>query len=89
MNMKPANSAEQVGIDPSVIDRVPVQIEAIVGVAEIAIGDLAAMKPGDSFRLDTSIADPVELRVNGAVVALGELVTIDGHFGVRIRAIAR
>ena len=89
MTTKSANDAVQVGINPTVIDKVPVRVEAILGIADVVVADLSKLQPGDTFTLDSRISDPVELRVNGSVIAFGELVTIDGFFGVRIGSIAK
>lgn len=84
-----SNSARQDGVAQSVIDALPVTVEAVLGVAKVTVGDLARMNSGDSFTLDSRLGDPVELRVNGTVVACGELVSVGDNFGVRIQTIAR
>jgi flagellar motor switch protein FliN/FliY len=37
--------------------------------------------------LDRTVAEPVEIIVNNAVIAQGEVVVVDGNFGVRITQI--
>lgn len=76
-------------IDPSILDAVPVSVEAYLGFASISVGELSRLRPGDVFALDQALGDPVELRLNGAAVAYGELVTKGDNFAVRITAIAR
>lgn len=72
----------------SVIDGLPVTVEAILGVARISVGELGALKPGDNLTLDASLGDPVELRLNGTAIATGELVSVGDNFAVRILEIA-
>jgi hypothetical protein len=41
----------------------PIQIEVVLGDAELTLGDLAALAPGDVIRLDTRMSDPLAVRV--------------------------
>ena len=43
--------------------------------------------PKESFDLGRPLADAVRVRANGALVALGELVEIDGRLGVALTRI--
>jgi flagellar motor switch protein FliN/FliY len=81
-------SAAQQGVHHSVIDGLPVAVEAILGVAKVKVGELSRLAPGDVFTLDALLGDPVELRLNGITIAHGELVSMDDRFAVRIRALA-
>ena len=76
------------GVSRSIIDNLPVTIEAILGVAEVRVGDLNRLAEGDTFTLDRLLGDAVELRLNGAVVAYGELVSVGDTFAVRIQSVA-
>jgi flagellar motor switch/type III secretory pathway protein FliN len=53
--------------------RIPVTAEQVV-----------ALKVGQVVDLNRVPGEPVELSVNGKVVARGELVEVEGHLGVRI-----
>lgn len=77
------------GVKSTVLDALPVSVEAILGVARIPIGELTRLSPGDVFTLDSLLGDPVELRLNGETIAFGELVSHEDNFAVRIQAIAR
>lgn len=77
------------GIVRTVIDDLEVTVEAILGVARLSIGELEALKTGDSMTLDALLGDPVELRLNGTVIAAGELVSVGDNFAVRITALAK
>ena len=73
----------------TVIDSLPVTLEAIIGVATISVGELSALAPDDTFALDSLLGDAVELRLNGQVVAFGELVSLGDNFAVRIQSVAK
>ncbi len=77
------------GIKRSLIDNLPVTVDAVLGAATISVGELGALTPGDTFPLDATLADAVELRLNGEIIAYGELVSVGEHFAVRIGAIAK
>ena len=77
------------GIDPELIAGVEVKLEAYLGAASMTVSDLMALEAGDTVPLDAELNRDVEIRLNGVAVARGELVTVDGKFGVRILEIAR
>jgi flagellar motor switch protein FliN/FliY len=54
------------------------------GRAELALKDLAMLAPGAVIDLGRSPDDPVEVLVSNQVVARGEVVTVNGSYGVRI-----
>ena len=80
---------DQDGITRSVIDDLPVSVEAVLGITDVTVGALTRLKSGDTFSLDSRLGDPVQLRVNGTIVAYGELVAVADNFAVRIHQIAR
>jgi flagellar motor switch protein FliN/FliY len=60
------------------------RLEVCVGEVELTVGELLAARENEVIALDAAIDEPVELRLNGSVVARGQLVAIDGKFGFRI-----
>lgn len=83
---KKANSSARVS--QSVLDGLPVTVEAVLGVAQVRVGELAKLAKGDSFTLDRKLADAVELKLNGVTIAYGEIVAVGDNFGIRIQEIA-
>ncbi len=51
---------------------------------QIELKRLLALEPGRTISLARDPEDPVDLVVNGSVVASGELVVVDGRFGFRV-----
>lgn len=74
-------------INSKLVEHVSMKVEAFIGDAELTIAELSAFKPGEVVALDASLNQSVELRVNGIVVAQGELVAVEDKFGVRITAV--
>ncbi len=54
------------------------------GQTQMALAALVQIGPGSVINLDRSPVDPVEVLVNGKVIARGEVVSVAGHYGVRI-----
>jgi len=70
------------GIDRMLALEVPVSV--CFGEREIAIRDLAALAPGSILELDRDASAPVDLMVNGQVVARGALLVVDEHYALRV-----
>ncbi|MFP5473130.1 MAG: FliM/FliN family flagellar motor switch protein [Gammaproteobacteria bacterium] len=59
-------------------------LQVMVGEATISVGELLGAKEHQVLTLDREVDAPVDLTIEGKVVARGQLVAVDGHFGVRI-----
>ncbi len=66
---------------------IPLSVEVVVGSTVIQIRDLLNMGPGSVFELDRETTEPVDIKVNGKLIAKGELVVVGEKFGVRITEI--
>lgn len=75
-------------LSSAISESVDVRIDTFVGDTAISIAKLNKLKNGDILPLDASLADLVELRVNGIHIAMGELVAVGDKFGVRITKIS-
>ena len=63
---------------------VPVRVTVEVGRRQLPLSELARLAPGSLVVLDRQAHEPADILVNGRVVAHGEIVTIDGAYGVRV-----
>lgn len=63
------------------------RLEVSVGGKELPIGELLAMSEGDVIELDADLNAPVELRLQGHPIALGQLVAVDGRFAFRVTSL--
>lgn len=75
------------GVDLSLIAGVSMEVSVRLGTAQVPLRDLLAIGPGSVIELDRATDSPVEVLVNGTVVAFGEIVVVDGEFAVRILAL--
>jgi flagellar motor switch protein FliN len=58
------------------------------GCREMPLSEILDLGPGDVVQLDRHIADPVDLIVGDKIVARGEVVLVNGNFGLRITEVA-
>jgi flagellar motor switch protein FliN len=63
---------------------VPVQVVAVLGKKTITMKDLFQMELGQVIDMGVPLSTTVDLVANGKLIAKGELVEIDGKFGVKI-----
>ena len=59
-------------------------LSVCVGSAVMTVGDLLKAKKDQVIRLDSGVDEPVDLLLEGKIVARGQLVAIGDRFGVRI-----
>jgi flagellar motor switch protein FliN/FliY len=65
--------------------RLPVSV--LLGHTSISIREVLKLTPGSVIELDRKIGDYVEIVVHGTVVARGEIVSVGGNYGVRIKEV--
>ncbi|TFY97074.1 FliM/FliN family flagellar motor switch protein [Ramlibacter humi] len=63
---------------------VKVQLQVCVGRAQMSVGQLLGAREHEVLVLDREVEQPVDLLLEGRVVARGQLVAVDGRFGVRV-----
>ena len=54
------------------------------GGRQMLLHDVLELAPGSVLELDRHIDDPVELLVGGKIVACGDVVVVDGNYGLRV-----
>jgi type III secretion system YscQ/HrcQ family protein len=79
-----ANKAE--GSD--LLADIPLQLAVELSRVPVTADEVVALKVGQVIELHRSPGEPVELSVNGKVVARGELVEVEGQLGVRVLSLA-
>jgi flagellar motor switch protein FliN len=67
-----------------------VELEASLrfGSCEMSLNEVLELGPGDVVELDRHVADPVDLLVGDKIVARGEVVLVNGSFGLRVLEVA-
>jgi len=65
--------------------KIPIAVE--VGSTQMSLDDVLKLVPGSVVALDKKAEEAVDLRVNGKLVARGEVVLVDDSYGLRITQI--
>ncbi|WP_094547414.1 flagellar motor switch phosphatase FliY [Petroclostridium xylanilyticum] len=68
----------------SLIMDVPLEVTVELGRTQRLIKDILEFVPGSIIELDKLAGEPIDILVNGKIIAKGEVVVIDESFGVRI-----
>lgn len=63
----------------------PVTVDVVVGSARPTVTELLGLDEGSMLALDRGVEDPVDLCVDGRVIARGELVELDDGAGIGVR----
>jgi flagellar motor switch protein FliN len=84
---EPANASR---LSPGLELLLDVELEASLrfGSREMPLGEILDLGPGDVVELDRHVADPVDLIVGDKIVARGEVVLVNGNFGLRVTEVA-
>ena len=82
---KPGNGPVSLdGPNLDVILDIPVSISMEVGSTEISIRNLLQLNQGSVVELDRLAGEPLDVLVNGTLIAHGEVVVVNEKFGIRL-----
>lgn len=63
---------------------IPVTLSVVIGKTKISIRNLLQLNQGSVVELDRLAGEPLDVLVNGTLVAHGEVVVINEKFGIRL-----
>lgn len=69
------------------VQDVKVRLTISVGGAQMTVGELFALKEGATLELDKATSDPIDVLLDGKLVARGQLMVSGENFAVRITEI--
>lgn len=70
--------------DSNRLNDIKIVVSAELGRTDVPIQDLLMLGPGSVLELERSIDSPIELVTQGVPLAKGEVVVVNGCFGIRI-----
>ncbi|MFY8272890.1 flagellar motor switch protein FliN [Pseudoalteromonas sp. SSDWG2] len=79
---KPVTAEEKRKLD-TILD-IPVTISMEVGRSKINIRNLLQLNQGSVVELDRVAGEPLDVLVNGTLIAHGEVVVVNDKFGIRL-----
>lgn len=80
----PAAPAAAAGNDINMILDIPVQLTVELGRTRIPIKNILQLAQGSVVELDAMAGEPMDVLVNGFLIAQGEVVVVNDKFGIRL-----
>ncbi len=85
-NLKPdapdAGANRELNLD--VVLDIPVTLSMEVGRSRISIRNLLQLNQGSVLELERAVSEPLDVFVNGTLIAHGEVVVVNEKFGIRL-----
>ena len=80
-----SEDADQVNLD--LVMDIDLSVVVEIGRTKKLVKEIVALRQGSIVELDKQAGEPVDIMVNGKLIARGDVVVIDDNFGVRITEI--
>ena len=80
--------ANALGERLDLVEHVSVKLDIVVGQTSLPIDKLFALSSGDLLPLNTPVDAPIDVVLNGKVIARGELVAVGDKFGINVTEIS-
>jgi flagellar motor switch protein FliN/FliY len=85
----PLPGAVAVSAELGMIQNLKVRVRVVAGEASLTVAELMALREDEVLKLDRPVDDPVDVVVDGQVVARGRLVAVGDEFGVQVTELGR
>ena len=75
---------------PKAIDAlagVEMEVTIEIGRTRLPVGELLRLQPGQVVELDREVGSPLDMYINGTLLARGEIVILDDQFGFRVTSV--
>ena len=83
-NFTPTGAPNSAGNDINMILDIPVQLTVELGRTRIPIKHILQLAQGSVVELDAMAGEPMDVLVNGYLIAQGEVVVVNDKFGIRL-----
>jgi flagellar motor switch protein FliN/FliY len=83
-SLQASSSAQSGDVNMEVILDIPVTIAMEIGRTKLSIRNLLQLNQGSVVELDRMAGEPMDVLVNGTLVAHGEVVVVNEKFGIRL-----
>ncbi|MCS7166750.1 MAG: flagellar motor switch protein FliN [Gemmatales bacterium] len=80
----PPHSQNETSVPLERLHQLSVSVTAELGRTRLPLREILRLGPGSVIALDREVSQPVDLRVNGVLIARGEIVVVEDRFAVRI-----
>jgi flagellar motor switch protein FliN/FliY len=82
--------AQSSAANSSIIMDIPVDVQIVLGSAEMAVSELMALQKGSTVALNRRVGEAVDVVVNGRKIACGEITVLESdpsRFGIKLTQI--
>ena len=83
-NLEDNSSGSSEDINMDVILDIPVKLSMEIGRTSVNIRSLLQLNQGSVIELDRMAGEPLDVLVNGTLIAHGEVVVVNEKFGIRL-----
>ena len=66
---------------------VPLEVTAVLGTANMKVSQLLKMGRGAVVQLERTVGEDIEIKVNGNLIARGEVVVVEDHLAITMTKI--
>jgi len=80
----PVSEEDESSVELDMILDIPVTISMEIGRTQISIRNLLKLNQGSVVELDRLAGEPLDVLVNGTLIAHGEVVVVNEKFGIRL-----
>jgi flagellar motor switch protein FliN/FliY len=85
MTIEEANS----DIKLEAIYDIPVQVSVVLGRTSMPISEILKLNRGAVIELDRNVGEPIDVYVNGKLVAKGEIIIVENRIGITLTDVIR
>ncbi|WP_274425750.1 flagellar motor switch protein FliN [Chelativorans sp. YIM 93263] len=92
LHEEPETGPVTAGENSELVMGIPVEVQIVLGSAEMPVSELMALRKGSTVSLDRRVGEPVDIVVNGRRIARGEITLLQddpNRFGVRLTEISK
>jgi len=83
--LTPTSVGKQLELD--IFKNIPITVSVELGRAQISLKEMYELTEGSIIELERLVGEPLDLVVNGQIIAHGEVVAIDNNYGLRVTQI--
>ena len=82
----PQLEREQEGgrIEGNTFAEIPIQVTVELGRTDLTLKEITELKEGSIIELKRFVGEPLDVKVGNQIIAQGEVVTVDDHYGIRV-----
>jgi flagellar motor switch protein FliN len=74
-------------LEDDVLSHIPVKVSVELGRSHLSLQEVYELTEGSIIELERLVGEPLDLVINGQIIAQGEVVAIDNKYGLRVKTL--